>query len=95
MVDSDSYVNFLGFYEEHQTFNKFIAAISLSKKDMLRITCRLFLSAQAVCLHSACHVHTLIKQCNAIIEACIETPPGSFLYICSLMSKISQLKIGL
>ena len=28
----DSLVNFLGSYEEHQTFNKFIVAISLSKK---------------------------------------------------------------
>ena len=59
----DSHVNFLGSYEEHQTFNKFIAAISLSKKKKTIVILEgYFLSTRAVCSHSACHVHTLITQ---------------------------------
>ena len=64
---------------------------SLNKKKTWITSWRLLLSAWAVCLHSARHLHTLITQ--STIRACSETPPVSFIW--PVLSNISQLITGL
>ena len=74
----DSLVNFLGSYEEHQTFNIFIVAISLSKqKKTILITWRLFFGYSS-CLFtfslSRAHAyHAITIESNFLTKNVMET----------------------